>query len=306
MLVIHMGLLVHLLNIDSEQTKFYDTRLSLISVAIILQIIAGLTALIIANMQRYFSKYKEGCCSDFLELCGCVYQSKKDIEHQKAIRKMVHEKITEAENGHWDFLGRKGKKNNHPPNRIEKNYISTVSSTTTQGNTCCCVRITDVKPVYEEDILQNYEVWQEISTIERLSYVTPQSKLKFSNNRIQAAKTDIEVLENEMKIAEQKHPIIFTQEKKKLKDQLETQNDNLEKAERRRDKYQRRMRNQSVFREQGKILAEYAHTVQKNHVTKCVSVWQHVINYLLYAVFILNTLIVAFGSLADQSPAKDC
>ena len=342
MLVIHIGLLIDVIGRGPTQIRFYTARIVLVSLAIVLQVSAGLTALIIANVRKYFRKHKAGFCADICGPCGC--QSEAEIRHEKKIERKVKRKKEAALNGTWDFIhsdqddasavssnvniqsrpsGASVGPSDRSSNEYETNYrVSSglccwsrasryppeqrgQTNSNNAPSRCCCLN-RSTKLSYEDEILENHEIWMELSVLEQLSAVRPQRKWEMWNKQVEKHEGCIKPLKKQMK-----H---MAKDEDKYKDKIQTVsakvcdcNVNLAKARKQRQDYAKILRNQSIFRTQGKILGKYAIAIRKNRVLKCISVWQHGINYMLYAIFILNALIVGFGSMSSSdSSDSDC
>ena len=334
MLVIHIGLLVDTIERGPTQIRFHTARIVLISIAIALQIAAGLTALIIANVRKYFRKHKAGCCTELSDSCLC--QSEAEAINEREIHKKVDKLKTAALAGKWDFItidreeaqrnpsgnGGSSSRDTRSPNSVCCCWNRTVKpsdeeSTIGESNSgyspsrCCCLN----KPTrlsYEDQILQNHEAWMELSVLEQLSSVEPQKKWDLWNRRVEKNKSSIKTVESKWKRLKKKYAgehvaEVVHQKRAQLEARKESQKKTQNVALEKRQYYAKILRNQSIFRTQGKILGKYAIAIRKNRVLKCISVWQHGINYMLYAVFILNALIVGFGSMSSSdSSDSDC
>ena len=80
-----------------------------------------------------------------------------------------------------------------------------------------------------------------------------------------------------------------------FQDRFQQISSQLVKANKEKDSYSEIQKVLQISTAQGKILTEEANEIRKSKVLKIISFWQHILNYIFYAVFILNIFITGLG-----------
>ena len=291
MSIVHITLLKEVLDRGPDM-PYYKVSLGLIITAIILQVIVGIIALLIANVRKYYDKYRDDPLGDVCEnIFHCKCKNRESVLREKRIRAVVQQKSL-VDLSHWDMM---------PVDERTKTKQLDLSDFAEDDAGCCsklpCFCSREVHPAYEYDILDRYDLFCELMVKGEVAVVRPQQELLSLQRSISRAKTDISLYE-----AQLNDP---GEDKQDVKDKLQAVEQRLEEYRQRGKGLDKHIQDEKVVQKQGRILYKYADAIRKNRVLKMISFWQHCINYTLYVVFLINAFIAGFGMTtpgADGAP----
>ena len=138
----------------------------------------------------------------------------------------------------------------------------------------------------ERHVVESWKDWVERDTAQDVAAAEADVMLEYLNGVTQKAREQLELLE------ERKDPSGNTEEYQAKRREVYAK---IEDAMRRKRRYVDDKCAADTGNAQGEILASRMHEVMRNHVLKRAQSWQHVINYLLYAAFIINAFLTGFG-----------
>ena len=272
MSIVHISLLKVIIDSNMD-TAYYILGIVLVSTAIVLQIVVGILALIVTNIDRYYSKFNDS-----------VTNERKDNAYTD---ENVREILDELEGGHYDLFS--------VIKAVEENPNNDSDGTGQNTDTCC---IKKVHPSYEASIIKWYNIWRVMMTRCELSAASVEQELATINMRLIADRAElVEVKHQREQLATPPEEGEPTKEEldKRIKSLEKKIKENSKKLPTKKAEQKWSSKRQASLVKQGDILRAYVDAVTREMVYKRISRYQRVINGLLYTVFILNAGIAGFG-----------
>ena len=272
MAIVQVALLRKVLDNGPEGNLYYEASLGLIITALILEIIAGIISIFAGNLSSYHSKHGgnglKDCCAN---ICCCKIVSKKGKHKKKTF-------------GLW-YSGRGGDRETLDPKDDDDEFTGAGCSP------CCpCECSTEVLEGHELQTVEKYEDWER-----------QQMKLSLQN---EAARLEREQL---VKLIEDARKQLSDLESSsstdtaEVKEQAEEIQKTIDEAMKKKEDYELTMLDKTILDAQGEILKEKVKNIRKSHVYKTATFWMHVLQWILYIIFILQAFIAGLTVIDQQT-----
>ncbi len=280
MSVVNVALLRELLDKGPERNAYYTVAISLVSAALILQIIAGLLSLMVANILSYAQKYESNPCRDVREnICPCY--------------------CVEARSDGKTGSGKSG--SSLEADDPEACVDETARPYRGLGGACCgCCPYditTNVYPPQEYYVIKKHQHMQHQIVDDKVKNIKITEQLNYQSQLLVTAQSRLEDLLQRMRSNREEDQQAMEVKVRSLQAEIEKGTQELEDFQNSTARYKWR-------KQQSEELTKLAKQITKKRLLKVVSFWQDIINYIFFIVFILNAFVVGFGVANSNSTAS--